>query len=117
MISNGTDAETLACTHLERQSLKLLLRNYRTRRGELDLVMLDGQTLVIIEVRRRNHAAYGGALASVDARKRRRIILATRLLLMQRPAWAARPVRFDVIAFEATGKLLWVRGAFDASGY
>jgi Holliday junction resolvase-like predicted endonuclease len=50
----------------------------------------------------------------VDARKRSRIILATRLLLLQRPALAARPVRFDVIAIEPTGKLHWVRGAFDA---
>lgn len=117
MTASGTDAESLACAHLEQHALKLLMRNYRTRRGELDLVMLDGQTLVIVEVRRRSHAAYGGALASVDARKRRRIVLATRFLLLERPAWATRPLRFDVIAFEATGKLQWVRGAFDAGGY
>lgn len=112
----GTDAENTACDHLQRHALKLLLRNYRTRRGELDLVMLDGETLVVVEVRHRSHAAFGGALASVDLRKRHRIILATRLLLQQHPAWAERPIRFDVIAIEPTGKLHWVRGAFDASG-
>jgi Holliday junction resolvase-like predicted endonuclease len=50
-------------------------------------------------------------------RKRERIVHATRQLLAQRPALANRPVRFDVIAFEPTGKLHWVRGAFDAGGY
>jgi putative endonuclease len=110
----GKDAEDRALKHLQQQGLRLVARNFRTRRGELDLVLLDGDTLVITEVRRRGNAGFGGALASVDARKRSRIILATRLLLLQRPALAARPVRFDVIAIEPTGKLHWVRGAFDA---
>jgi putative endonuclease len=110
----GKDAEDTACRYLQQQGLRLIARNVRSRRGEIDLVLLDGDTVVITEVKRRGHAGYGGALASVDARKRGRIILATRLLLMQRPALAGRPLRFDVIAIEPTGKLHWIRGAFDA---
>jgi putative endonuclease len=116
MSLSGKDAEDTACTYLLRQGLRLQARNFRTRRGELDLVMLDGQTLVVVEVRSRSHAGFGGALASIGVRKRDRIIHATQLLLAQRPVLANRPVRFDVIAFEPTGKLHWVRGAFDAGG-
>ena len=117
MKQSGKDAEDSACDYMLRQGLRLLARNFRTRRGELDLVMLDGETLVIAEVRSRSHAGFGGALASIGVRKRDRIIHATRQLLAQRPALANRPVRFDVIALEPTGKLHWVRGAFDAGGY
>lgn len=115
MNSSGKDAETTAAEFLGRQGLRLLIRNFRTRRGELDLVLLDGATLVVAEVRKRSHPAFGGALASIDARKRGRIIQATRQLLAQRPALAQRAVRFDVIGLDAAGKINWVRGAFDAS--
>ncbi len=111
----GKDAEDTAADYLRLQGLRLLVRNFRTRRGELDLVLLDQETLVIAEVRMRRHTGFGGALASIDARKRGRIVHATRELLMQKPMLANRPVRFDVIALESTGKLHWVRGAFDAS--
>jgi putative endonuclease len=113
----GRDAEDRACEYLRQQGLRLLQRNFRTRRGELDLVLMDGATVVVAEVRSRRHGGYGGALASIDARKRGRIVHATRLLLAQRPALAGRPLRFDVIAIESTGKLHWIRGAFDAGGF
>jgi putative endonuclease len=117
MNDRGRDAEHRACEYLRQQGLRLLERNFRTRGGELDLVLMDGATVVVAEVRSRRHAGYGGALASIDARKQRRIVHATRLLLAQRPALAGRPLRFDVIAIEPTGKLHWIRGAFDAEGF
>lgn len=116
MSQRGKDAEDTACEYLRQQGLRLLARNVRTRRGELDLVMQQGDVLVVVEVRQRSHAGFGGALASIDTRKRRRIILATQQWLAQQRLLARLPVRFDVIAFEATGKLHWLRGAFDASG-
>lgn len=114
MNSPGKDAEDTAADYLYRQGLRLLARNFRARRGELDLILLDKGTLVIVEVRMRRHGDFGGALASIDARKCGRIVQATRELLALKPALANRPVRFDVIAIEPTGKLHWLRGAFDA---
>jgi len=64
----GKDAERLALRHLEQQGLRLLAQNWSCKRGELDLVMLDGDTVVFVEVRYRQHAQWGGALASIDAR-------------------------------------------------
>ncbi|MBN0481343.1 YraN family protein, partial [Pseudomonas aeruginosa] len=60
----------MACAHLRRQGLATLGKNWTCRRGELDLVMLDGDTVVFVEVRSRRHRAWGGALESIDARKR-----------------------------------------------
>ena len=72
----GKDAERLALRHLEQQGLRLLAQNWSCNRGELDLVMLDGDTVVFVEVRYRQHTQWGGALASIDARKCQKLILA-----------------------------------------
>jgi putative endonuclease len=115
----GRRAEAEAVAHLESRGLELLERNFRCRGGEIDLVMLDGQTLVLVEVRSRGSAAFGGAAASVDGRKQRRLILAARRLLLVRPAYRALSARFDVVAFDATAaapaappRIDWIRDAF-----
>ncbi len=99
----GRRGEDLACRHLEAQGLRLLERNYRCRAGEIDLVMLDGSTLVLVEVRSRSTSAHGSAAATVGFRKR---------------DWRSMPVRFDVVAIDpgamdATGPAVsWIRDAF-----
>ena len=62
----GKEAERLAQRHLEQHGLRLLAHNWLCKRGELDLVMLDGDTVVFVEVRYRLHAGFGGALDSID---------------------------------------------------
>lgn len=109
----GAEAEDLALRHLQRQGLRLVARNVRYKGGEIDLVMLDGATLVIVEVRLRSNAQFGSAAESVDARKQRRIVLATQLYLLDHPAQAQRALRFDVVAFGRGGQPEWIRAAFD----
>lgn len=108
----GQSAEARACAELQARGLQLVERNYRVRGGEIDLIMRDVDgTLVFVEVRARSHAAYGGAAGSVDATKRRRIVLAARHYLAHLPE---EPVcRFDVVTLEA-GALAWLPGAFAA---
>ena len=105
--------ETAALAYLQDAGLRLLARNVRFKGGELDLVMLDGQTTVFVEVRYRASARFGGGAASVDLRKRRKLVLAAQLFLQRHPALAMQPCRFDVV--EARGEppqLNWLRGAF-----
>ena len=111
---SGQDAERHALEHLQQQGLRLLAQNWLCKRGELDLVMLDGDTVVFVEVRYRKHAAWGGALESVDARKRQRLILAAELFLQRESRWGRQPCRFDVVAIGPgdTG-LNWLRNAFE----
>ena len=112
----GDAAEQTALNHLQERGLKLLQRNYRCRGGEIDLVMLERDTLVLVEVRTRSGARYGGAAASVDARKQKRIAMAARHLLMTQRNLARHPARFDVVALEpqsgGSHKLEWLRDAF-----
>jgi putative endonuclease len=111
----GLAGEERAARHLASHGLNVLLRNWRCRMGELDLVALDGNVLVIVEVRHRVRGDYGGAAASITHAKRRRIVRATRHLLMRRPDLARLPARFDVIALDGPeGRIDWIRGAFDA---
>src|SRR5690606_2022542 len=90
----GSDAEDAALAYLEKAGLRLVLRNYRCKAGELDLVMLDGKTLVLVEVRYRASDQYGGAAASITYGKQRRIINAARHLLATRADLRRYPARF-----------------------
>ena len=111
----GGVAEERAAQHLRAAGLRLLHRNYRCRRGELDLVAREGGTLVIVEVRLRSSSRFGGAAASITHAKRRRIVRATRHLLARYPSLQKRPVRFDAVLVGAPGgPIEWLRGAFDA---
>jgi len=113
----GRRGEDIALRHLESQGLTLLERNYRCRGGEIDLVMMDGTTLALIEVRSRASSDYGGAAASVGATKQRRFTLAARHLMLTHPEYRKLPARFDVVALDGGGavgevRVTWIRDAF-----
>lgn len=112
----GEAAETLARRRLEAAGLRLRHANFRARRGEIDLVMEagDGQ-IVFVEVRYRSRRDYGGGAASVDARKRQRVIHAARAYLHCH-GLHQRSARFDVVAVDGCGRIQWIEAAFDADG-
>ena len=114
MTTLGAQAEQLAAQYLQQQGLKLIEQNYRCRFGEIDLIMRDGTTVVFIEVRMRHHVGFGGAAASIDARKQKRIISTAQQYL----AGLVRvpPCRFDAVLLDdAQGsRMQWLKNAFDA---
>jgi putative endonuclease len=114
MTDLGVQAEQLAAKYLQQHGLKLIEQNYRSRFGEIDLIMRDGSTMVFIEVRLRKHAGFGGAAASIDARKQKRIISTAQQYLagLER----VPPCRFDAVLLDdAQGKCMqWLKNAFDA---
>jgi len=118
----GRRGEDLACRHLESRGLRLLERNYRCRAGEIDLVMLDGGTLVLVEVRSRSTSDHGSAAATVGSRKQQRFIRAARHLQLTRPDYRRLPARFDVVAIDpgpagtAEPVVTWIRDAFRTKG-
>lgn len=102
---------------LTKAGLVVLYRNWRRRSGEIDIVAMHGEVLVIIEVRVRNHAGFGSAADSVTHAKQRRIVRTTQQLLQQQPQLARLRLRFDVIEARPNGsafELNWIRHAFDA---
>lgn len=112
--ATGDHFEGAALSFLQSHGLRLVRANFLCRHGEIDLVMRDGATVVFVEVRYRRSGAFGGALGSITAAKRRKLISAAHLWLAWHPQDALRPCRFDVVAFEG-GRMEWIRGAFEAS--
>lgn len=110
-LQQGQRAEKLAEAYLVAQGLKLLTRNYRCAHGELDLVMQDGDGLVFVEVRARRNRDFGGAEASIDARKQAKL-RASVLHYLQSHRLDV-PCRIDVVAVHGDA-LTWHRNAIGA---
>jgi len=116
----GQSAEQAALEHLQRHKLRLVARNFNVRGGELDLVMLDGATLVFVEVRLRSAGGLVGAVESVSVTKQRRLIHAAQCFLAAHAEHAARPCRFDVVGIQHANTvqtLEWQKNAFESHGY
>jgi putative endonuclease len=117
-LERGAAAEQLAAEYLCAHGIKILARNLRCKAGELDLVGLEGDVLIIVEVRRRACADFGGAAGSVTSVKQRRILRATRFFLQRERNWRGLALRFDVFAVQgapSTQRITWIKDAFRAT--
>ena len=109
MNPGGARAEDQALRFLLGQGLKLKQRNYTCRLGEIDLILLDGATVVFVEVRMRSSRSFGGAAESITTRKRRRLVAAARHYLSRQLATPA--CRFDAVLIEHDGAPEWIKDA------
>ena len=93
----GDHGEDLAAAALKKQGFKILERNYTTPLGEIDLVALQGKTLVIVEVKTRKSTRFGSPQEAVSAAKQTKL---RRLAdyYMKDKRLTGSPVRFDVVA-------------------
>ena len=95
----GNIGERLARVHLEAKGYRIIATNYRCRWGEVDLVAMDGATLVFVEVRTRRGDALVTPEESVTSEKAQRLAL-TAQDFMERQAWASDDIhwRIDLVA-------------------
>ncbi|MDE0130562.1 MAG: YraN family protein [Gammaproteobacteria bacterium] len=115
----GSEAERLARGYLEARGLKRLAANYRCRYGELDLVMRDGDMLVVVEVRSRRSDRHGAPEASINHRKRRCLMRAAQCFVRDNPQFNGMMLRFDVVGVlkEANrARFRWIRNALQFDG-
>jgi putative endonuclease len=114
----GRSAEDIAADFLAKNDVRILERNFRRRLGEIDIVGRIDDVLIIAEVRTRSSDAFGGAAASVDWVKQRKIIRATEQLLQKRREFRELRVRFDVLVirdpFGPCPQVEWIQHAFTA---
>lgn len=113
--SIGNKMEGLAERYLTGAGLHIVERNFRGRFGEIDLIAREGSTLVFIEVRYRRGRQFGGAGASVDFRKQRKLLATANGYLQYRKLDC--PCRIDVITIEPGTSpdsldINWVKNAF-----
>lgn len=114
-LKRGNQAETEALGYLQNFGLVVVERNYRCRRGEIDLIMDDGETLVFVEVRYRNNSRYGSAMESVDVYKQSRLIACASHYLASKDI--NKPARFDVVAMtheKGEPRIQWMKDAFQS---
>ncbi len=110
MIKSGRDAENAAFEYLCKQGLSVIERNYRCRFGEIDLIMRDAETMVFVEVRMRASSSFGGAPASIDARKKRKLLTAARHYMATKGQFP--DCRFDAVLLNGDKRIEWIRDAF-----
>jgi putative endonuclease len=113
--TRGREAETRAWQYLQSRGLRLLQRNFRSRRGEIDLVLQDQDSLVFVEVRYRRESRFGSGAESVDRRKQSKLIACAQTYMQAYPEIAQQPCRFDVISVGGPDESIeWIRNAFGA---
>jgi putative endonuclease len=115
----GEATEKLAAQYLKEQGLKLLDKNFHSRFGELDLVMLDNENLVFVEVRYRRSNNFGSGAETITASKQSKLMKTASVYLQQHAKMNKYPARFDVVSISGsveTGKLEfnWIENAFGA---
>lgn len=98
--SLGRQGEQLAADYLAAKGYRIVLRNFRYRRNEIDIIALDGRTLCFIEVKTRGSLEKGHPVESVTPQKQKEIIKAAKAYLL-RLENREPDCRFDVIAILA----------------
>ena len=106
----GKWGEDFAAAFLREQGYVILERDWHSGHRDIDIVAVDGQTIVFVEVKTRKTGTPGAGLAAVDIRKQQRIARAAMCFLMNRNM-LGHPVRFDVIEI-CSGTVIHIADAF-----
>lgn len=106
----GKFAERRAAHFLESHGLSIIASNYTCRRGEIDIIALDGTTMIFVEVKFRSRSNWGAPADQVTFKKKQRLVSAAREYLSQPLTPPYQQIRFDVIACQRT--ICWIQRAF-----
>jgi putative endonuclease len=98
--SSGTWGEEMALRYFLERGYELVERNYRTRYGELDLILRKNNTLVFVEVKLRRGSGFGGPLEAVTTRKQ------TTIRSLAEQYLSDRDLAFDTVRFDVVGILV-----------
>ena len=112
--SLGTAWEEQAAECLKREGCEILERNFRGRRGEIDLIVRDGRYLVFVEVKYRKNADSGFPEEAVDYRKQRIISRVAQEYLLKKRLSETTPCRFDVVAI-CGERVCHIKNAFECA--
>ncbi|MGE3319867.1 MAG: YraN family protein [Candidatus Berkiella sp.] len=111
----GNQAEELAKEYLCKQGLRLIERQYRSKLGEIDLIMQEQGTLVFIEVRYRESDEFGSPEETITQGKQRRLIRTAQFYQQTHAFTENLFSRFDVVAILGSKpnlKITWIPNAF-----
>ena len=113
--SSGAYWEQRARQLIVSRGATVIARNYTSRFGKIDLIVLDGDRLAFIEVRYRSRSNFGLALAWVSPVKQQKVLMTAQMFLASHESSCNRYCRFDIIAFDGprgSVSAQWLKGAF-----
>lgn len=116
----GDQGERTAVRFLKQQGYSILARQYRTDLGEIDIIALDGETIVFVEVKTRKNNSKGEPFEAVTQQKQSQLTrLASSFLKKQQRL--THPARFDIISIlwlseQSTPEIQHFQNAFAPSG-
>ncbi|MBF0381475.1 MAG: YraN family protein [Magnetococcales bacterium] len=110
----GNQGEKRACEYLQQQGYVIVERNVRSRIGEIDLIAMDGDTLVFCEVRSRAGESLAQAAESIGAAKQQQLQRLAEAYLQKRPELADNECRFDAVLLQKSGDIWSVELIKDA---
>ena len=111
----GFQLESFAAKQLEQSGCQIVETNFQCKLGEIDIILRDKEALVFVEVRYRKQNNFGGASASVDRRKQKKLIKAASFYLQSKKLNNKFACRFDVFAVQGISNQLsynWIKDAF-----
>lgn len=108
----GACGEESAARYLTGQGMQIVQRNFRCRRGEIDIIGYHKGYLVFVEVKYRATAAMGRAEEAVGAAKRRQICRVADCYRYMNGVRSSVPVRYDVLAIQGE-EIGWYQNAFE----
>lgn len=107
----GTDYEGKACEYLKGNGYEILCRNFRSKKGEIDIIALDNDVLVFVEVKFRQSNTYGYSSEAVNLKKQTVIYRVAEGYLSYNKQYEGMTCRFDVVGFD-NGKITHIKNAF-----
>ena len=110
--ADGVRGEDMAAAYLETAGYRIVARNWRFHRNEIDIIAMDGDTLVFVEVKKRQGSAHGYGCEAVDHAKQQRIRrVAEAYLACTKHSQDDTTCRFDVVSID-DDKILLFKNAF-----
>ena len=113
--SSGAYWERRARQLIVSRGATVIARNYTSRFGKIDLIVLDRDRLAFIEVRYLSRSNFGSALASVSPVKQQKVLMTAQMFLASHENYCNRYCQFDMIAFDGprgSVSAQWLKGAF-----
>lgn len=117
-IELGKQGEKLAVDFLKKRRYKIVEKNFRCKFGEIDIIALEGKTLVFVEVKTRSSHEFGCPQAGVTPRKKAQMAKVAFFYLQENRLFD-RDARFDVVAIyvdQGKKRIELIRNAFELSG-
>ena len=103
----GKTGEEIGTQYLINNGYKLIIRNFRCRQGEVDIIAKDKDEIVFIEVKTRRNTNYGYPIDAVDKRKQKHILNASKYYVYKNKL-EKRKIRFDVIEIYKKDKFYFI---------